>query len=126
MSDIQRLLRVAARRNRREEYGTLKVRLLRSDIQALREALADEGMSASVLFEAAARGFIRRHPSMLAMVQEWMRDQGLEPRAEEGRRPSNRELDEIYAAIGGGMIDDEEELHGRTEDDETVVGRDEG
>lgn len=107
--EIRRLLRVAADRNAREEYGTVRVRLLRSEIAAFRRRLAEERVSANVFFEAVIRGYLRGDPSAAAMVEDWARHARPEAPESRSRSASDRELDEIYAAIDGGMMADEEE-----------------
>lgn len=106
MSEIQRLLRVAARRNEATEYGSLRVRLLKSQLAALREQLEADGMSANVLIEAVVRGYLLRSPAVLAMIDQWKRDE----LPETGKDPGSlkkRELDDIYAELGSGMLEDE-------------------
>lgn len=106
MSEIQRLLRVAASRNAATEYGGLRIRLLKSQIAALREQLKADGMSVNVLFEAVVRGYLERSPAVLAMVDQWKRDEL--PPEKPVKALSSRELDDIYAALGSGMIEEEE------------------
>lgn len=105
MSEIQRLLRVAASRNAATEYGGLRIRLLKSQIAALREQLKADGLSANVLFEAVLRGYLGRNPAVLAMIDQWRRDE-----RPEGDKPqkglSKRELDDIYAELGSGNMDE--------------------
>jgi hypothetical protein len=106
MSDIQRLLRVAARRNEAGEYGSLRVRLLKTQIEALREQLLRDGASANVLFEAVLRGYLERHPAVLAMLDQWKRDE--QPESQRSSKSlTNKEVADIYAEIGGGMVGDE-------------------
>lgn len=107
MSEIQRLLRVAARRNEAGEYGSIRVRLLKAEIEELRETLADDSMSVNVLFEAVVRGYINRHPAVLAMIDQWKRDE--RPREPEQRTLRDREIADIYAELGGGTIQEEEQ-----------------
>lgn len=106
MDRLQRLLRVAASRNAATEYGGVRVRLLKSQIEALRDQLAEDGMSANVLFEAVVRGYLNRHPAVLAMVDQWRRDEG------HGETPvkslKQREIDDIYAELGSGTIGGED------------------
>lgn len=107
MSEIQRLLRVAARRNEAGEYGTLRVRLLKAEIEELRRRLREDGVSANVLFEAVLRGFISKHPAVLAMVDQWRRDEVRTP-AKATAILSEKDVSDIYAELGGGTIDEEE------------------
>lgn len=109
MDKLQRLLRVAASRNEATEYGGVRVRLLKSQIAALRETLAKDNMSMNVLFEAVVRGYINRNPAVLAMIDQWKRDE--KPEGEKAAKAlSTRELDDIYAAIGSGIIEEEGDL----------------
>jgi hypothetical protein len=105
MSEIHRLLRVAASRNAATEYGELRVRLLKSQIAALREQLQTDRMSAAVLIEAVVRGYLDRSPAVLAMIDQWKRDQ--RPGDEKPQRGlSKRELDDIYAELGSGNMEE--------------------
>lgn len=104
MSEIQRLLRIAARRNGAGEYGTLRVRLLKVQIKALRAQLTEDGISGPVLFEAVLKGYLQRHPAVLAMIDQWKRDEL--PKSVDIKSLSDQELDDIYAAIGGGMVEE--------------------
>jgi hypothetical protein len=104
MSEIQRLLRVAASRNAATDYGGLRIRLLKSQIAALREQLQADNMSANVLIEAVVRGYLNRHPAVLAMVDQWKREEAPEGKPQSGL--SKRELDDIYAELGGGTMEE--------------------
>lgn len=107
MSEIQRLLRVAARRNKAGEYGSIRIRLLKTQIESLKQRLLEDGVSANVLFEAVLRGFIDKNHTVLAMLDQWQRDEQPEKKAE---KPLNRkDVDDIYAELGGGMIMSEED-----------------
>lgn len=105
MSEIQRLLRVAASRNAATEYGGLRIRLLKSQIAALREQLEADSMSANVLIEAVVRGYLDRNPAVLAMIDQWKRDE-----LPEGGKPSKllnrRDVDDIYAELGSGILEE--------------------
>lgn len=104
MSEVQRLLRVAARRNEALEYGSMRVRLLKTQIEQMRRMLREDGVSANVLFEAVLRGYVERHPAVLAMLDQWKRDSGKESRPVKSL--SDREIDDIYAELGGGTIEE--------------------
>lgn len=104
MDKLQRLLRVAASRNAATEYGGLRIRLLKSQISALKEQLEKDGMSANVLFEAVLRGYINRHPAVLAMVDQWKRDEAIEERPIKSM--SDKEVADIYAELGSGMMEE--------------------
>lgn len=105
MSDIQRLLRVAVRRNEAGEYGVLRVRLLKHQISSLRKQLSNDGMSANVLFEAVLKGYLERNHSVLAMLEQWKRDEQPE-NVRSASILTKREVADIYAEIGGGIIED--------------------
>jgi hypothetical protein len=106
MSEIQRLLQVAASRNAATEYGGIRFRLLKSLAEAMRAQLRADGLSQNNLFEAVVRGYVERHPAVLAMIDQWKRDEGI---ADEPVKPlSSREVDDIYAALGSGMMEEEE------------------
>lgn len=106
MSDIKRLLRVAADRNNAKEYSPFRVRLLKVQIKALKEKLAEDGMSASVLFEAVIRGYTNNHHSVLAMIDQWKRDENVNSE-KHLKKLSSRDLDDIYSEIGGNSFSEE-------------------
>ena len=62
-------------------------------------------MSTNVLFEAVVRGYLNRHPAVLAMVDQWKRDEGRD--GDPTPSLAKRELDDIYAALGSGKIEDD-------------------
>lgn len=106
MSEIQRLLRVAARRNKASEYGSIRIRLLKTQIESLKQRLLEDGVSACVFFEAVLRGYLDSHPAVLAMLDQWQRDEQAEKKAEKSL--SRKDVDDIYAELGGGMIEVED------------------
>ena len=105
MSEIQRLLRVAARRNEADEYGTLRVRLLRTEIEAFRRRLQEDGVSANVVFEAVLRGFVSKHPAVLAMVDQWKRDEVV-AQTKPTKLLSAEDVSDIYAELAEEAFDD--------------------
>lgn len=107
MTKLQRLLRVAAARNKAHEYMTLKVRFLRSTRDQLRQRCTEDGISMTALIEALARGFINKHPAALAMVDQWVRDEGLDIQPAKAASLSRKDLDEVYAAIGDNELTEE-------------------
>lgn len=100
MSEVQRLLRIAAARNREHEYTTFRVRTLRTTLMDLRRRCQEDGITLPALMEALARGYISKHPSALAMVDQWVREEGLGREHPQGPSLSKRDLEEVYAAIG--------------------------
>lgn len=107
MSEIRRLIRVTRDRNRAEEYTSVRVRLLKTDLVAMKAQLKIDGLSPVVLFEAVVRGYIDRHPSVLAMVDQWIRDSGREP-VSNTKNISQRELDEILTDLGSAAMTEED------------------
>ncbi len=109
MSEIKRLIRVAQRRNSANEYVAVGARLLGTLNDRFRKRLAEDRISFPVFLEAVVRGYVSHHPAVLAMIDQWMRDEKVD-RPVEAKSPkfSSRELDEIYAATGSGMVDEEE------------------
>ncbi len=107
MDEIRRLLRVTRDRNEAPNYVSRRFRITREMDTRLRQLTAEDGLSVNVLFEAIVRGFIERHPSVLAMIDEYRRR--LEPEGSGKPTPkmSRRDLDEIYAAAGGVMMDED-------------------
>lgn len=109
MSEIKRLIRVTAARNEATEYTSGRYRVLRRLHDRFKSKAAQESISPNVVLEAMIRGYINDHPAVLAMIEQWIKDEGLEKKSGKGAKPANRELDEIYSAIAdGGMIVDEE------------------
>lgn len=78
---------------------------------AVRMRCFEDGISVPALLEALLRGFVRKHPAALAMVEQWVRDEGLERRPPSGASLTRREVSDIYAAIsrGDGGFDVEED-----------------
>ncbi len=108
MSDIRRFIRIAARRNEAEEYTVMRFRVLRSLCDAFRRRTAEEGISGNVAIEAFLQGYLSSHPAALAMVDQWVRDTTGEPPEPRSPKMSRRDLEEIYAAAGRGMMAEEE------------------
>ena len=111
MSEIQRLLRVAARRNEAGEYTFAKFRVLRTLNEEFRRRAAEDRTSPNVIFEAFLRGYVNHHPAVLAMVDQWIRDEGMEPPEQKAPRLSKADLDEVYAAAASGMIADDDRCY---------------
>lgn len=107
-TELPRLLRIAADRNRREEYGGLIIRLLRSDIRALRARLATDRMSPNVLIEALVRGYLANDPAMVAALEDWMRRERPSAPVPRPKKQSKRELDDIYDELEGDTMDTED------------------
>ena len=108
MSEIQRLLRVAAGRNVAKDYTVARFRVLRSLIDRFRRRCAEEGHSGNVVLEACLSGYVNSHPAVLAMVDQWMRESGAEPTPHRGSQMSKRDLEEIYAASSRGIMTEED------------------
>lgn len=107
MDEIRRLIRVAARRNSAEEYTVAKFRVMRSLYERFKERAASEGVSPTVIFEAVLKGYVENHPGVLAMIDQWVRDNVPSKPEKKAPKLSKRDLEEIYAAAGSGMIDEE-------------------
>jgi len=109
MDSIQRLVKVAAGRNKRRDYATLKFRCLESIRSKLTERCVEDRISRNAVLEALLSGYNSKHPSALAMVDQWMRDNGIQK--DDLANPiklSANELNEIYAAAESVMIEDED------------------
>lgn len=108
MDEIQRLLRVASGRNKAGEYMSMKFRLLKTLNEQVRAQLEEDRITPNVLLEAVLRGYVNRHPAVMAMVDQWIRDEV--PEREEPKVPalSKKDLNDIYSAAGSGMVSDEE------------------
>jgi hypothetical protein len=105
---MQRLLRVAAARNRLRDYTLLRTRILKSVHAGLKERCREDGISLPAVIEALARGFVRKHPSALELVEQWVREEGLEPEPQRAVPLHVREIAMIYAAIGDPEIKEDE------------------
>lgn len=108
MSEIQRLIRVAARRNSAEEYTVVRFRALRSLVDRFRRKAVEDGVSGNVVLEAFLRGYVESHPAVLAAIDQWTREAFPEREAPRGPVMSRRDLDEIHAAANRGMMAEEE------------------
>lgn len=105
MDEIRRLLRVTARRASADQYTSLRFRLLRSTSDRVRELCEQDGMTVNALLEAFLDGYVHRHPAVLALIDQRMRD--VDVPEKRGPKMSKRDLDEIYAAAGSGMVEEE-------------------
>jgi hypothetical protein len=108
VSELQRLIRVAARRNSAEEYTVVRFRALRSLVDRFRRKAVEEGVSGNVVLEAFLRGYVESHPAVLAAVDQWTRESYPEQEHARGPVMNRRDLDEIYAAANRGMMAEEE------------------
>lgn len=103
MARVQRLLRLAAARKSALEYASIRFRIARPLRDSLQARCREDGIQVPALLEALIRGFVTKHPAALAMVDQWVRDEGLTKKAPEGPRIDDRELAELYAAIARGQ-----------------------
>jgi len=105
MDEIQRLLQVTAERNERKDWVVVRFRMDGELNRQLRERLDDEGLPLTAFMEAVCRGYVRGHHSLLAMLDQWIREERPES-VSKGPKLSTRDLDEIYAAVAdGGKVD---------------------
>lgn len=105
MDGIRRLLRVAAERNVRADSSVVRFRMDGELARQLRERLDEEGISLTVFMEAVCRGYVRGHHAVLAMIDQWIREECPEA-VDQGPKLSTNDLNEIYAAVAdGGKID---------------------
>jgi len=105
MDGIRRLLRVAAERKARANSAVVRFRMDRELTDQLRERLDEEGISLTVFMEAVCRGYVRGHHAILAMIDQWVREECPE-HIHKGPQLSARDLGEIYAAVeDGGKVD---------------------
>lgn len=108
MSDIQKFIRIAAKRNSAKEYTIGRFRVLRSLLDRFRRKAMEEGMSGNVILEAFLNGYLNSHPAVLSMIDQWIRDTTGETPESRSPKMNRRDLDEIYAAARRGMIFEEE------------------
>lgn len=98
MDAIQRLLRRKERRDVRRVVLTVDVRVL----DEVRASMKEEGHTCSLLFDVFLRGYARRHPSILALVDQIQRERSAEQEAPQRQATfSRRETDEIFELIKG-------------------------
>lgn len=102
MARLDRLLRIAAERSLRQDFVQLRFRLAKPLRDATYKRCKEDGITVPALLEALLRGFVTKHPAALAMVDQWIRDEGLEKKAKAGPAVNDRELAELYAAIARG------------------------
>jgi len=107
---LERLLRVAAARSRAEDYTGLRVRVLKTLRSALAARCAEDRISVPAVVEALLRGFVDRNPGALAMVDQWVRDEGLEPEPPRGPSLNQNELADVYAAIARGSTTEDSDV----------------
>ncbi len=108
MSDIQRLIRIAQKRNAAEEYTEIRFRALKSLTARFRRKAMEEGLSGNVVLESFLQGYVDSHPAVLAMIDQWARDNIGEEPVRRSSKMSNRDLEEIYAAARRGIMIEEE------------------
>lgn len=102
MSRVGKLLRLAETRRRDHELVELRLRVSAPLRESLRRRCGEDGITVPALLEALIRGFVDKHPSALAMVDQWVRDEGHETKHPEGPVLSGRDLSDVYAAIARG------------------------
>lgn len=107
MDEIQKLLRVAAKRNAAGDYTDVKFRILRSLVDRFRRQAMEDRVSGNVIIEAVLRGYVEKHPAVLAMLDKWISEEQPEQREVPRPRMSKKDLAEIYAAAGSGMIEED-------------------
>ncbi len=108
MSDeIRRLVQVAARKGGDLNYTGVRFRVLRTLYDKFCRMAAEDSTSPHAVIEAVLSGYVNRHPAVLAMVDQYVRDNYAEREAR-GPRLSKKELNELYAEIGSGMIEEKE------------------
>lgn len=112
MSEIQRLIRLAARRNEAEGYTQMRFKVLKSLVASFRRKTVEDGLSGNVLIEAFIRGYLNSNPSILALIDQWIRDTTGEVPDRRSPKLSKRDLEEIYAASSRGLSVNEEETDG--------------
>jgi len=109
VSKIQQLIRIAALRNKSQEYATMRFRVLKSLIASFRRKTMEDGLSGNVVIEAFLRGYLNSHPAVMAMVDQWVNtEMGEDPPERRSPKLSKRDLEEIYAASARGMSAKEE------------------
>lgn len=63
--------------------------------------MKEEGHTCSLLFDVFLRGYARRHPSILALVDQIQRERGDEQKPQRQATFNRRETDEIFELIKG-------------------------
>jgi hypothetical protein len=107
-SNIQRLLHITKGRNKFKEYTSINFRLLKTLKNEFRKHAKENNTSMNVIIEAIVRGYVRDHPAVLAMIDQWMRDEGIQEKPQSAPKMNKNDLDEIHAAIKSGMFIDED------------------
>lgn len=104
MSNIKRLLKVANNRNKKDDYFNFHFRLLKTDVEKLREKFAEDGMSPAVFFEAIIRAYMNNSPWINSAIEDWKRDHGIIEKKHKGHSFKKKEIEALYAAINGDKI----------------------
>lgn len=97
MDAIQRLLR----RKERRDVRRIVVTVDKDVLERVRGSMQESGHSLSILFDVFLRGYDRRHPSVLALVDQIRTELGRDdsPSAERTAEFTRREVDDIFEQI---------------------------
>lgn len=106
LTRVGKLLRIAAERNRTQDFVEIRFRAERTLRESLYLRCREDGIAVPAALEALIRGFVTKHPAALAMIDQWIRDEGLEKKPPAGPVIKDRELAELYAAIARGHEED--------------------
>lgn len=88
------------------DFTTIRCSLPRQLRESLYVRCREDRITVPALLEALIRGFVTKHPAALAMVDQWVRDEGLDRKPPSAPPVRDRELAEIYAAIARGKEDE--------------------
>jgi hypothetical protein len=88
-------------------YTSAHFRVLRTLYDKFRRMAMEDGVSPHAVVEAVVSGYVNRHPAVLAMIDQYIRE-NYSDREVKGPKLSKRELAELYAEIGSGIIEDKE------------------
>lgn len=107
MSEIQDLLRRIDERKTLIDHTYVRTRVDRGLVEELRTRLERDGISIQDLVRAVFRGYVDSNPALLAFVDDIIRSR----KRDEKRGPAmvHRDLDDIYATIGSGMMTEDDQ-----------------
>jgi hypothetical protein len=106
MSDVRRLITLAATRNDERGHTNIRVRLPRPLVDEVQSLLKREGLAFSSLLSALLQGYVEGSTSALQLVEQWIQRE--RPRRTPGdvKPLSKKEISALYSEIGEPEGDD--------------------
>ncbi len=104
---MKRLLDVAKQKNNAHNFTVIKIKITKDLEAKLVAACALDSIKPSVIVQAVILKYIERHPAILAVVDDMLRDK-TEAVEVMTKKFGTREIDDIYTAINSGILLDED------------------